>query len=135
MEKIPDNVVYSEEDGYYAKLLPYGSNVSAPKIEPLNLTPWKSDGIKRVNDQLYSKFLELKKEYDSLMEEFKWNEMIYNATFNFEPIIGNIYNLYKVDGELKLSIINPNEWGFKWKDRIEFIGKFRLTSDKKWIKT
>jgi hypothetical protein len=135
MKKVPDNVVFSEERGYYANVLPYGSNIGSPKIEPLNLTPWKSDGVKRVNEQFYSKFSELKREYDLLMEELKWNELIYNSTFNFEPQIGSIYHLYNINGEVKLSIIQPNEWGVKWKDKIEFIGSFQLSSDKKWIKT
>jgi hypothetical protein len=132
MKKIPDNIVYSEEEGYYSKLLPYGSNISAPKLETINLTPWKADGIKRVNDQLYSKFSELKREYDRLMDELKWNEMIYNSKFNFEPLIGGIYHLYNINGNICLSIIHPNEWGSKRKDIIEFIGTFQLTSTKKW---
>jgi hypothetical protein len=58
--------------------------------------------------------------------------MIYNSKFNFEPLIGGIYHLYNINGNICLSIIHPNEWGSKRKDIIEFIGTFQLTSTKKW---
>jgi hypothetical protein len=44
------------------------------------------------------------------MEEFEWNELVYSAKFSFEPVIGEIYHLYR-DAEINfLSLIGPNEW-------------------------
>jgi hypothetical protein len=61
------------------------------------------------------------------MEEYEWNELVYSAKFSFEPIIGESYHLYKNDdGSHFLSLISPNEW------KKEFIGTFRLTSNRKW---
>jgi hypothetical protein len=40
-EKRPDNVVFSEEKGYNASLLPYGTNTSAPAIVLEDVDSWK----------------------------------------------------------------------------------------------
>jgi hypothetical protein len=29
------------------------------------------------------------------MEEYEWNELVYNLKFSFEPVIGEIYHLYR----------------------------------------
>jgi hypothetical protein len=43
-----------------------------------------------------------------LVEEYKWNELVYNAKFAFEPVIGQTYHLYVGrDGNIFLSMVNP----------------------------
>jgi len=54
--KIPDNVVFSEENGYNASVLPYATNVGAPVISIDNVVHWKKVGITNVNKELASKF-------------------------------------------------------------------------------
>ena len=44
-KKYPDNVVWNKEDGYYAHLLPYASNIGAPVIKPDNVSTWKNEKI------------------------------------------------------------------------------------------
>jgi hypothetical protein len=123
-----DNIVFSEEKGYNASLLPYATNVGAPIIKIDDLVSWKSRGIHSVNKEFENKFNELKLEYQKLMAEFQWNEMVYNAKFSFEPVIGEIYHLYTgEDGINFLSLISPQEWN------KEHLGSFKLNSDKKWI--
>ena len=126
--KKPDNIVFSESEGYIANLLPYGTNVGAPAIRIDDLVSWKSRGIQNVNKELAFKFKELKAQYERLMEEFEWNELVYNAKFSFEPVVGEIYHLYRSsDGSNFLSLIGPHEWN------REHVGTFKLNSDKKWI--
>lgn len=128
MSKKPDHIVYSEEEGYNAKLLPYGSNLSAPVIKIDDVTNWKTNGIHRVNKELSSKFNDLKVEYNKLLDEFRWNELVYSAKFSFEPVVGEIYHLYKdKNGEEFLSLIAPSEW------KQEYIGTTLLNSDRKWV--
>jgi hypothetical protein len=123
-----DNIVYSDEKGYHASILPYASNVGAPIIKIDDVVSWKSRGINSVNKEFEQKFIELKMEYQKLMEEYEWNELVYNAKFSFEPVIGEIYNMYRDDkGVNFLSLIGPKEWN------KEHIGTFKLNSDKKWI--
>ena len=127
--KKPDYVVYSEECGYNAHLLPYATNVGAPSIKTEDVDLWKQRGVNKVNKQLETKFNELKEEYQRLVDEFRWNELVYTAKFSFEPVIGDTYHLYVGnDGNVFLSLISPNEWN------REHIGSFRLDSNQKWIK-
>ena len=124
----PDNVVFSEEKGYNAHLLPYSTNIGAPVIKADDVVSWKSRGISNVNKEFEYKFNELKTQYQNLMIEFEWNELVYNAKFAFEPVIGEIYHWYLGDDGVNfLSLISPQEWN------KEHIGTFKLNSDKKWI--
>ena len=110
-------------------LLPYGDNVGAPAIKVEDITAWKSINAVKVNHQLQTRFNELKEEYKKLVEEYKWNELVYNAKFSFEPVIGQTYHLYiGKDGNIFLSMINPNEW------KYECVGSFVLDSNNKWNK-
>ncbi|QTD39124.1 DUF2452 domain-containing protein [Polaribacter batillariae] len=129
-DKKPDLVVFNEESQKYdAALKPYGTSASSPVIKPLNTASWKNDGIQRVNKQLKSKFDEVKKQYEDLMQKFKYNDLIYNAKFSFEPNIGENYHLYNnKNGEPFLSIISPEQCNF------EYLGSFRLNTDKMWEK-
>lgn len=125
---IPDNVVFTDGEGYNASLLSYPTNVGAPVIHIDNLVSWKSRGISNVNKQFESKFNELRIQYENLMKEFEYNELVYNANFSFEPVIGETYHLYRSDdGNNFLSLISPTEWN------KEHLGTFQLNSDKKWI--
>jgi len=128
-KKKPDNIVWTEEDGYNASLLPYATSVSAPAIKTEDIDLWKQRGANKVNHQLKTKYEELKAEYQNLVEELRWNDLIYNARFGYEPVMGETYHLYydKV-GEVFLSLIGPTEWN------KPFIGSFKLDSSNKWIK-
>lgn len=130
MTKKPDLVVFNEETQQYdASLKPYGTNASAPAIKPLNTATWRNDGVDKVNKQFKSKFDELRKEYQEMMEQFEYNDLIYNAKFSFEPIVGELYHLYNSKSEEPfLSIIAPDQCNFK------HLGSFRLNSQKMWEK-
>ncbi len=110
-------------------LLPYATNVGAPRIFPDDIDNWKLQGVAKVNHQLNAKFEELKAEYVKLIEEYKWNDLVYRSKFSFEPVIGEKYHLYyNKKSEIFLSLIAPHEWNFN------HIGSFLLNSERKWIK-
>lgn len=124
----PDNIVFSDEKGYNASLLPYSTSVGAPAIKMDDVVSWKSRGISTVNKEFENKFNELKVQYQNLMAEYGWNELVYSARFSFEPVIGEIYHLYQGDDGVNfLSLIGPQEWN------KEHLGTFKLNSDKKWM--
>ena len=105
-------------------------NVGAPAIKLEDNSSWKLANSSKVNHQLETKFNELKEEYKKLVEEYKWNELVYNAKFAFEPVIGQTYHLYVGrDGNIFLSMIEPNQW------KYECVGSFILDSNNKWNKT
>lgn len=130
MAKKPDLVVYNEEtEKYDAAIKPYGTSASAPAIKPLNTATWRNDGVDRVNKQFKSKFDEIKQAYQELMAQFEYNDLVYNASFNFEPIVGETYFLYNNKKQQPfLSIIPPHQCNF------EHLGSFRLNSQKMWEK-
>ncbi len=130
MSKKPDIVVWDEERGWYASKLSYGSNVGAPAIRPDDVDGWKLTNVKRANDYFKTRFDDLKKEYEKLIDEYRWSELVYTAKYNFEPVIGKSYYLYNDDSGAFLSLISPDEWNTK----SEFIGTFRMDAQHKWEK-
>jgi hypothetical protein len=121
--KKPDNV--ADNPG----LLPYASNIGAPAIQIEDVEGWKQHNALKVNKQFQVRFEELKEEYQKLIEEFKWNELVYFAKYSFEQIIGETYYLYyNKNGDIFLSLISPAEWNY------EFIGAFKMDSTNKWNK-
>ena len=128
-DKKSDDIVYNEKDGYNSKLLPYGSSTSAPAIKLEDISLWKGESVNKVNQQFSTKFSELKEEYQKLVETYKWNDLVYKASFSFTPVVGNEYYLYyDSKGDIFLSLINPNEWN------KECIGTFTLNSERVWLK-
>lgn len=130
MSKKPDNVVWSEDRGYYANVLPYGSDLGAPSIKPENVTAWKQAGVSKVNHYFDSRFQEIREKYSALVEEYRWNDILYKAKYNFEPVIGRTYYLYVEESGLFLSLICPEEW----KNSPDFLGSFQLDSENRWNK-
>ncbi len=129
-DKKPDNVVFNNDTQKYdAALKPYATNVGAPAIIATDNITWKNKNILKANKQIEAKYLELKAEYDKMMEELEYNNLVYNSKFNFEPIIGQTYHLYRDKNENPfLSIIAPDECNF------DCIGSFYLNSEQIWKK-
>jgi hypothetical protein len=128
-KKKPDLVVWSEERGYYAKDLIYGSSIGAPAIRLDDIGGWKQIQAHNANKIFTKKYEEIKDEFKKLVDEVSWNEFVFSAKYNFLPIIGEEYYLYeKPDGGAFLSLISPDEWNMK------FLGATRLESNNKWIK-
>jgi len=129
-EKKPDTVVFDEDtQEYHSKLLPYASGVGAPKITPPDITSWKNTNISAANHQFKSHYDAIKEAYQKLMEQYEYNNLVYHAKFNFEPITGETYHLYRAkDDSTFLSLISPEECGF------DHLGSFKLGPDKMWEK-
>jgi hypothetical protein len=129
-EKKPDNVVYNTETQKYdAYLKPYATSVGAPVITTTDTVAWKKRSINKLNHKVKTRFKEIKKQYELLMQEFEDNRLINEAKFTFEPIIGQHYHLYeRENGDHFLSIIAPNECNFN------SLGSFYLNADQIWEK-
>jgi len=129
MNKKPDLVVWDEERGYFSKELAYGSSVGAPTIKLEDVKGWKANQANEVNKQFKTKYEELKEEFQKLIDEVNWNELVYSSSYSFIPVIGQIYHLYVGKSEeLFLSLVGPNEW------KQQHVGSFKLDSAYKWIK-
>ena len=123
-KELPDNVATNPHS------LPYASNLGAPVIKPdHSLGGWKVGAVHRANKHYNERFNKLKKEFEQLAEDVKWNEIIFNAEMRLKPVIGNTYHLYKKDnGKYFVSLFAPQEcsWGEKHQ------GAFRLNYDNRW---
>lgn len=128
MKKKPDNVVFNEDtEQYEANILPYATNVGSPVIKADDVALWKNRNISSANHLFDTRFKELKAAYQQLMTEYEYNNIIYNAKFSFEPILGETYHLYeKEDATTFLSLIAPEECNFV------HLGSFKLKADKIW---
>jgi hypothetical protein len=127
--KKPDLVVWSKERGYYASQLTYGSNLGAPAIKLEDVAGWKTSQAMGANKHFNVRYEELKDEFNKMLEEVHWNDMVYSSDYSFIPVIGETYHLYeRANGKKFLSIIDPSSWN------IKHLGSFKLDSDKKWNK-
>lgn len=106
--------------------LHYPASRLGAKIVPQDLTSFKTRGISKVERSLQQELVELREKYLAVIDAFNWNKILYEAHFGFEPVIGETYHLYEVEGKHHLSMIEPESWHQKW------IGTFRLNADGRW---
>jgi hypothetical protein len=123
-KKIPDSYVPDR------KLKSYPTEIGSQKFSPDDITLFKIEKTNKLKHHYTSKFEEIQKEYQKLMEEISINERLYLAKHNFEPIPGQSYFLYQKENTEFLSIISPKEWGNKY----EYIGEFKFLFDGRWGK-
>lgn len=121
-EKLPDSYVPDR------RTKSYPTELGSQKFSPDDITLFKIEKTNKLKHHYTSKFEEIQKEYQKLMNEISINERLYLAKHNFQPIPGQSYYLYQKDTEEFLSIISPEEWG----NRYIFIGKFKFLSDGRW---
>jgi hypothetical protein len=123
--KKPDYIVYDEDHQKYdANIKYYPTTVGSQKFEPIVVD--KSDVIK-ADKYFNSRLEELKREYETLLNEYDNTKLVYTSEYNFQPIVGEIYHLYEgKKGGIFLSIIKPNEW------KVKHIGSFRLLNNGVW---
>lgn len=123
----PDRVVWDEtHETYFAKLLPYASNLSDPIIDIPNIDAFKKKGVDKVTKQFQAELKDLQSRIKSFVEIASETQKVYEAHFKFEPIVGEIYHLYEGKGKNFLSLVEPSEW------KKQHLGSFRLNSDFKW---
>lgn len=122
---LPDNYVPN------AHSLPYASDLGAPVIKPdHSLGGWKVGAVHTANKHYEERFNKLKKEFEDLAEDYKWNEIIFNAEMRFKPVIGKEYHLYQKENEkFYLTLFAPHE---RSSGNEGYQGKFRLNYDNRW---
>lgn len=124
---LDDDTDLTHQEGTSTAFLPYPASRLAPKIVPQDLTSFKTRGIGRVERELQQELVELREKYLAVIDAFNWNKLIYEAHFGFEPVCGETYHLYEMNGKFTLSMIGPLEWHQRW------FGSFRLNADGRWL--
>jgi hypothetical protein len=130
MDKKPDLVVWDKVNGYDANLKSYPTNLGAPSFDLPKVSLAKTEASKKMLDVFESERDEIIKRIEKLYEEYNDSIMVWESKISFEPVVGHTYYLYEFNNVKTLSLISPEQW-----DKFDsFIGKFKLTSDRKWIK-
>jgi hypothetical protein len=122
-KKVPDSYVPDR------RLKSYPTELGSQNFSPDDITLFKIEKTNKLKHHYTSKFEEIQKEYQKLMQEISVNERLYLAKHNFEPIPGHSYYLYQKETEEFISMISPEEWG----NRYQYIGKFQFSSDGRWV--
>ena len=108
-------------------LLPYGIVPQAPAILVPNVDLFKKSKSPSVVHYFDTRVAEIKKLYEEFLTEVHINDIIYSAKYNFVPIIGRVYFLYKTDDGYMLSLIEPERW-----NKYEYIGAYKMSSNDVW---
>lgn len=113
--------------------LPYASDRAAPAIRPdRSVSGWKTNAVVAANKHYEDRYNDIKRQFNELAEEFKWNDIMFNAEMRIKPVVGKPYYLYqRQDGTHRVSLFAPGET-LSGKDG--YIGTFQLNYDNRWIK-
>ena len=107
-------------------LLPYGTTSSSPSIVLPDTALFLSERGSLTKNYFENAVELLNREYDAIRRLAELNELVYNASYNFVPRVGQRYHLYqKVDGGYLLSMIE------NWK-AYEFVVSLEFTADSVW---
>jgi hypothetical protein len=121
---VNDNI--SETPG----LIPYPHHIGSAVVKPININTFKNKGIDKFNREVESRVEKLNEEYQKIVQEIEWNQMIYESEFNFEPLIGDRYYLYERKNKKNfLSVIPPKNWR-----SMVCLGTFIMDENYKWKK-
>ena len=60
------------------------------------------------------------------IDHFNWNKLVYEASIQFEPVVGQTYHLYAMSRGNVLSMIEPQEWPYR------HLASIRLNIDRQW---
>tara|TARA_R110001606_G_C15217116_1_gene633564 strand:+ start:249 stop:656 length:408 start_codon:yes stop_codon:yes gene_type:complete len=114
----------SEESNAF---IPYPVSTLSPPIVPNDLTSFKSRGISSIEKELSLKLETIRDEYIETINHYNWNKLVYSSDYSFEPVVGNIYYLYRrTNGTFILSMISPDEW------YLEHIATVRLSVERQF---
>tara|TARA_Y100000310_G_scaffold27950_1_gene26572 strand:+ start:258 stop:650 length:393 start_codon:yes stop_codon:yes gene_type:complete len=115
-------------------LMTYSASTLDPVINVTDPTEFKNRVKTKIEQKIFSRMEELKREFEKLAEEFNINKMVLESEIRIEPIVGEIYHLYEnKEGKNQLSILEPEDWeksGNDW--QMIHISSVRLTSDGIW---
>jgi hypothetical protein len=115
----------TKETNYH--LLHYPSHIGSPKIERENISPFIKKTTSKFEKFYDKRAEELRKEIEDFTRKCEINNMVISSSINFEPIVGEIYYLYeKLNGNMFLSMISPQEW------KQKFVCSVELNSDGLW---
>lgn len=120
-------------------LIEYAHHAGSAIIKPEDKGRIKGTAVAAMHDQTDRQFRQLYEQMQTLIEQAKYlksrvevSERIYQASVPFQPVIGQIYFLYKKKDQTDLlSMVSPKEWGKSFPYE-SFEAEVRLMSDHTW---
>lgn len=118
--------------------LPYAHTRGGVEVKPIDKGKAKGRAVKAMYEQTDMQLDQIRRQIELLAQQARAirdrvqiSEEIYLAEMNFEPLMGNIYHLYRrPEGSTLLSLVGPREWGKK--PPYRFVATARLRSDHTW---
>ena len=120
-------------------LIEYAHPVGSAIIKPEDKGKIKGRSLSAMYEQTDQQLLQIKeqitllaKQVEAIERRKSISEKIYEAKISFQPIIGNVYHLYrKEDGSYQVSMLSDHEWG-RQKPDWEYLSSIRLLGDHTW---
>ena len=107
-------------------LLPFGTTSSAPAIVLPDTALFLSERGSLTKNYFENAVDLLNREYEAIRKLAELNELVYSASYNFVPRVGQRYHLYqKADGTYLLSMIE------NWTSH-QFVISLEYTADSVW---
>ncbi len=120
-------------------LMAYPHHIGSIAIRPEDVGKMKSRALSAMEEQTHRQLQQIQKQAELLAEQanairkrVEISYKIYHAKMPFEPFIGGTYHLYEQEGEYKLMMVGPNQWGLSKKNTLHFIHSVTLLSDHTW---
>lgn len=118
--------------------LPYAHTIGSIVINPEDNGKIKSRALMAMREQTAIQMNQIQQQVELLMQQagqlkkrVEISEQIYQADLSFEPLIGHTYHLYKKEGNYKLLLIGPADWG-KLPASLEYVGTVKMLGDHTW---
>ena len=124
----PDNVADNP------MIMEYGTNISAPSITLPDVGGFKKGVAAEASHRFHQRAVEIKDQYNELIEQSMYNDRLLKADIRFRPSIGEVYYLYNQDEADFISMLSPEDWGESYMKNKNFVGAFLLKSDNVWEK-
>ena len=138
MKKSDINPIDKDKVAENPHLLPYAHTIGSAIIKPIDKGREKGVAMSAMYEQTANQLHQIKDQVEHLMKQAQdihdridVSEKVYMADCSFQPVMGNVYQLYeKSDGTWILSMVTPEEWGEN--PPYYFLASARLLHDHTW---
>ena len=138
MKERKENPIDKDKIAENPHLLPYAHSLGSAIIKPIDKGRTKGVAMSAMYEQTASQLHQIKDQVEHLLSQAQdihdridVSEKVYLADCSFQPVIGQIYQLYeKKDGSWILSMVTPAEWGKN--PPYFFLASARLMHDHTW---
>jgi hypothetical protein len=120
-------------------LMEFPHHVGSAMIKPEDRGKIKSKALTSMQEQtnlqlknLYDQMKLIADQANNIKKRIEVSEMIYDAQYKFDPLVGHIYYLYKNNkGDNILSMLSPQDWGNSL-PYSETLAKVKMLGDYTW---